>query len=409
MHPMADPRTSQPDQQVLGELADAAAAAAGGLSPVLLADFLPTVASAVRSGTRLRRRDLGDFADRARAAAAAGVPLRSLVDLYLIALGLLWPALPEITAAEDASTDASAIRVAAAGEVLLRAGADVARVLAEGYQQARRDLLRAQTTARREFVDDLLLGGGYAAGNLVERARLLGLDLAAPHAVAVVAAERPFTDTSPVTGLVERAVLGSSTGADALVATKGERLVVVFAAPDRRAVDRVIRELTSVLPAAESGPVRLQRLAAVGDWRIGVGRPQHGPAGVRLSFEEASDALELGGRLGGPGRVHDAADLLVHRVLIRDESAIRELLDAVLTPLAAARGGAEPLMATLEAYFAAGGNASAAARTLHLSVRAFTYRLSRIAELTGHDPADPAERYILQTAVFGARLLDLRL
>lgn len=407
---MAVPRAFRPDEHLLGELAGAAAERAGGLSPALLGHFLPTVAAALESGTRLRRRDLDDFADQARAAAASGVPLRALVDLYLTALGQLWRVLPDVTAAADPLTDASAARVVAAGEVLLRAAADVARVLSDGYQLARRDLLRAQTTARREFVDDLLLGGSYAAGNLVERARLLGLDLAAPHAVGVVAAERPFTDSSPVTGVVERALLGSITEADVLVATKGDRLVVVFVAPDRRAVDRVIRELTSVLPdQAVAGPVRLQRLAAVGEWRIGVGRPHRGPAGVRLSFEEATDALDLGGRLGGPGRVHDAADLLVHRVLIRDESAMRELLEAVLTPLAAARGGAEPLLSTLEAYFAAGGNASAAARAMHLSVRAFTYRLSRIAELTGHDPVDPAERYVLQTAVFGARLLDLRL
>ena len=77
----------------------------------------------------------------------------------------------------------------------------------------------------------------------------------------------------------------------------------------------------------------------------------------------------------------------------------------MLTPLTAARGGAEPLLRTLEAYFAAGGNASLGARSLHLSVRALTYRLEKIAELTGRDPADPAQRFELQTAVTGARLL----
>ena len=41
--------------------------------------------------------------------------------------------------------------------------------------------------------------------------------------------------------------------------------------------------------------------------------------------------------------------------------------------------GAEPLLRTLEAYFAAGGNASLTARSLHLSVRALTYRLEKIA------------------------------
>jgi DNA-binding PucR family transcriptional regulator len=138
---------------------------------------------------------------------------------------------------------------------------------------------------------------------------------------------------------------------------------------------------------------------------MGVGLPHQGPNGVRLSFEQAQEALQLGSRLPGDERVIDAADLLVQRVLIRDEEAMLELVDAVLTPLLQARGGPEPLLRTLEAYFQQGGNASSSARSLHLSVRALTYRLEKIAELTGRDPADPAQRFELQTAVLGARLL----
>ncbi len=138
---------------------------------------------------------------------------------------------------------------------------------------------------------------------------------------------------------------------------------------------------------------------------MGVGRAHQGPAGVRLSFEQAQEALELGARLAASGTVLDAAELLVHRVLVRDEAAMLELVDAVLTPLVHARGGAEPLLRTLEAYFAAGGNASLSARSLHLSVRALTYRLAKIADLTGRDPADPTHRFELQAAVLGARLL----
>ena len=66
---------------------------------------------------------------------------------------------------------------------------------------------------------------------------------------------------------------------------------------------------------------------------------------------------------------------------------------ALLAPLARARGGAGPLLATLEAYYACGGVAAQAARRLHLSVRAVTYRLARIKELTGSDPGDPAGRH----------------
>ncbi len=57
-------------------------------------------------------------------------------------------------------------------------------------------------------------------------------------------------------------------------------------------------------------------------------------------------------------------------------------------------------------YFDSGCVAAEAARRLSLSVRALTYRLERIQQLTGSDPADPMHRYTLQTAVIGARLLD---
>ncbi|BFO16306.1 hypothetical protein SHKM778_26940 [Streptomyces sp. KM77-8] len=39
-------------------------------------------------------------------------------------------------------------------------------------------------------------------------------------------------------------------------------------------------------------------------------------------------------------------------------------------------------------------------------MRALTYRLERIHKLTGANPSDAAHRYMLQTAVIGARLLD---
>jgi sugar diacid utilization regulator len=376
------------------------AAADAGIDPDLLGDFVPEVAAAVAAGTRLGRRELARYGDAGRTAAGAGVALRALVDLYLSAAWRMWRHLPEVI---NAAADPAAVVLA--GELMLRAADDAVAVLTEGYQLARRDLVRAQAAARREFVDDLLVGGAQALSGLVERAGFFGLTLAGPHAVVVVKAEKPFTDSSPLTRILERSIQGSKADSDALVTTKDGSLVVIFAAPDRNAIDEVISGLTGSLPTPPAAGVKLSRTVAVGSWLMGVGRAHQGPAGVRLSFEQAQEALSLGARLGGSAQVLDAADLLVHRVLVRDEAAMLELVDAVLTPLLHARGGAQPLLLTLEAYFAAGGNASLSARSLHLSVRALTYRLAKIADLTGRDPADPAQRFELQAAVLGARLL----
>jgi sugar diacid utilization regulator len=399
-------------------VAAAAARDAGDLDVALLADFPESLLAAAVSGARLPRAALRRCDRSGRRAAEAGVALRSLLDLHLSAAWRLWPLLPAVVNA--AGDPAGVVR---AGELMLRAVDDAVAALTEGYQLARREVVAAQAAARREFVDDLLRGGAQDAAGLAERAASFGLNLAGPHAVAVVRAERPFVDSSPLTSMLERSVLGAKADADALVATKDGALVVVFAAPDRAAIDEVVSALGGVLPAAAADPVggaahpagpatstagvSLRRVADVGSWRMGVGQAQQGPVGVGQSYAQAVEALELGRRLGAADAVIDAADLLLYRVLIRDESAMRDLVAVVLTPLGAARGGAGPLLETLEAYFAAGGNATEAARVLHLSVRALTYRLAKIASLTGRDPADPRHRLELQTALIGARLLGL--
>src|SRR5664279_4468308 len=82
----------------------------------------------------------------------------------------LWPHLPAVA---GPAPDPSA--VLPAGELMLRAAQDVVGALTEGYQLARRELVAAQAAARREFVDDLLLGGTQELAGLVERAASFGL------------------------------------------------------------------------------------------------------------------------------------------------------------------------------------------------------------------------------------------
>ncbi|KJE23642.1 PucR C-terminal helix-turn-helix domain [Frankia torreyi] len=162
---------------------------------------------------------------------------------------------------------------------------------------------------------------------------------------------------------------------------------------------------TPEAPAAMAALTRRLRAEPGLLWRVGVGRARSGVAGVRIGFEEARGAAELAGRLGLEGAVVHTDDLLIYKVLLRDREALAELVEAVLSPLRAARSGAGPLIDTLDAYFTTGGVALAAARRLHLSVRALTYRLDRIHALTRHDPTSPTDRYVLQTAVLGARLI----
>ncbi|WP_256966687.1 PucR family transcriptional regulator, partial [Streptomyces caniscabiei] len=123
-------------------------------------------------------------------------------------------------------------------------------------------------------------------------------------------------------------------------------------------------------------------------------------------YEEALNALDVAQRMGLDEPLLRASDLLVFPVLARDRQALVDLVSSTLGPLEQARGGARPLLDTLTAYFDTGCVAASTARRLSLSVRALTYRLARVRTLTGTDPTDPVDRYTLQTAVIGARLLD---
>ncbi|PRY18129.1 PucR family transcriptional regulator [Kineococcus rhizosphaerae] len=381
------PPTTPADADPLPAVAAAAAADAGGLDPALLGDFLDDVWQAVLQRRRLSTARIARYRAVGERAAGAGVALRALLDLYLSAAWRLWRHLPPVVAAAEDPEG-----VVTAGEVVLRATDDAVAVLSEAYQLARRQLIRREESDRREFVDDLLAGTADLSA-LLRRAPRYGLELTSPHAVAVVRADVPFVDATAQLTAVERRLQGASADADPLVATKDGALVVVFAAPDRAAVGEVLDRLRDVLGApGRSG------------WRVGVGRPAAGAGGVVGSYEQARGALALGDRLGG-GPVADAADLLVYEVLLRDRAVATDLVETTLGGLRDVRGGAEPVLRTLEAYLASGGNATEAARRLHLSVRAVTYRLARVRDLTGVDVTRPEQRFGVQAAVLAARAL----
>ncbi|MGW0485023.1 PucR family transcriptional regulator [Nonomuraea sp. NPDC003214] len=327
----------------------------------LLGGHLHALRLAARSG-RLPDRAALD-ANRAAGAHAAelGVPLPALVDAALAAADGLPGVLPALRRA-------------------------IAALLA-GYEQAQLDALRGASAERRQFVDDLLLG---RAERLAERAEHFGLRLAESY---VVAAARGLTDPADAAQpeRIERDLIARFGSHNILLAVRDGLLVCVAPATLPAAVGEFTHHVRARFPAG---------------WRVGVGRPQRGPGGIVASYREAAGALDLADRLRLKHDVVRAADLLVFPVLLRDRSAMEDLVTSVLSPLLEARGGHAPLLETLEAVFAAQGNQTAAARRLGLSARAVTYRLQRIRRLTGFSPDDPTQRFTLETAVLGARLLD---
>ncbi|MFI6323392.1 PucR family transcriptional regulator [Nonomuraea sp. NPDC050556] len=321
-------------------------------------DHLAALASAAGTGRLPSRAELDSCRTAGAQAAELGVPLRALVD------------------------DAFAEACGTAGAAVLPALRKVVAAIMEGYEEAQVDALRHEEAARREFIDDLLQG---RAERLAERAEHFGLRLAESYVVAVATGARPGAEDR-----IERDLIARFGSHNILVAVRESLLVCVTPATLSAAVGEFTHHVRSSFDAG---------------WRVAIGRAHRGPGGVVTSFREAVNALEVADRLGLRLDVVKSSDLLVFPVLLRDREAMVDLVTSVLSPLLEARGGAAPLLETLEAVFAAQGNQTAAARRLGVSTRAVTYRLERIRRLTGFSPDDPTQRFTLETAVLGARLL----
>jgi DNA-binding PucR family transcriptional regulator len=199
--------------------------------------------------------------------------------------------------------------------------------------------------------------------------------------------------------VLERAIVAKFGDREVLVATKDENVVVLVPGASSSVRARAPVDVTSVMQR------ELSRLTSGLPWRVASGRSHVGAYGIARSYEEAREALTLSERLGVDAGVVHPRDVLVYRVLARDQAATVDLIRDLLAPLAEARGGPEVLLETLHSYFAAGAVATEAARRMHVSVRTVTYRLARVKALTGNDPGDPANRFALHVAVEGARVL----
>ncbi|MEU4602602.1 helix-turn-helix domain-containing protein [Kribbella sp. NPDC023972] len=373
----------------------AQAAAGDSEAPLeLLVEYLTLLADAAISGRRPRDHELAIVRELGRRAAEQGIPAGRVADLYLSAAWRMWRDLPDVVPYRDRDT------VRASAQAVLRAVGEAIAVLVDSYQVATKHLIRQEESLRRELVDDLLRGDPDVAG-MVERAEPFGLDLGRPHQVVLARPADGLPEADASVNMLEAFILDRFGDREVLVATKEGLLVVLIPATTPSTAPRTVNQGVGTLIHDA-----LIRHRSGREWRVSTGRPYPGSYGIARSYEEAREALTLADRLRLDTPVVDAQDMLVYRVLVRDQAAIVDLIQAVLTPLTGARGGAEPLLRTLEAYFATGEVATDAARRLNVSVRTVTYRLTKVRELTGHDPGDPGQRFILHIAVLGARLLD---
>ena len=266
--------------------------------------------------------------------------------------------------------------------------------LALAVEMSRRQA--AEETEGRFEVDivEALITGDSPTQTFGERAKKLDLDLSLPY-VAMVA---NLMDSSPDQGTIIRKVI-SLLPKKPLCYFRGDDLIVLSPvaslmtiAESRQFAEKFARDLTENMGKAVT---------------LGIGRSYPGPQGIKLSYEEAKQALTMGVRLFGAGSVTSFGDLGIYRLLfsLKSNSELRSFYQEYLGRLSEYDQKHEgELLQTLKAYLRYNTMAETA-RAIHVHRNTLLYRLERIREITGFDIEDGEMRLTLHLALLAGEII----
>ncbi|MCW2882883.1 MAG: putative transcriptional regulator, PucR family [Sphaerisporangium sp.] len=247
----------------------------------------------------------------------------------------------------------------------------------------RRTAAAAEGRVRGELLDDLLTGREVHSDALYGRARLLGVDLDAPH-ILVVARHRAG-DPAPR----QRTAFWASSDASSrhgLMAARGEETILLLPGVDPgAAAKRVAKELGASLGT----PVTAGAAGAV-----------QGPAAVAGAYREARRCAEALLSLGRAGEGASCDELGFVGLLLGRDRDVAGFLESSIGPvLAYDRRRGTALVQTLETYFGAAASLSRTAERLHIHVNTVTQRLDRVGRLLGDGWQEPDRVLEIQLAL----------
>ncbi|SIO86908.1 CdaR family transcriptional regulator [Nocardiopsis sp. JB363] len=271
-------------------------------------------------------------------------------------------------------------------EAILRYTREVAFSSAKVYARAAE--ARGAWDARLEaLIVDALLHGDREDG-----LRTWGSALGWSH-TPVIAIVGDLGDQDGGKALEDLRAAARRLGHDVLAGLQGSRVVVVVGVGDRYPVED--------LPAAGAEP--LAGLFGPGPVVVGPAVSDLRSAGT--SVRAAVQGLHAAVAWPDAPRPVLSDDLLPERALEGDMEARHQLVREVYLPL---QGAGSPLLDTLSVYLEHASSLEATARMLFVHPNTVRYRLSRIAELTGHIPSDGRGSFVLRIAVALGRLSETR-
>jgi DNA-binding PucR family transcriptional regulator len=298
------------------------------------------------------------------------IALRQTVDMVRVTMEFFEEVVPMLARSEE---QASALTTG-----ILRYSRDLAFTAASAYADAAEARGSWDSRMEANLVDAVVRGD--TGPELQSRAATLNWDTTAP-ATVVVGLPRPQRLDLASDDVREVAL---AHGRSALSDVHGTWLIAIVSGA-LVPTDKFLRDLIDVF---DDGPVV-----------IGPTAPTF--AAAHTSATEAIAGMNAVAGWSSAPRPVLARELLPERALLGDASAIAVLDAEVMRPLADA---GPALTETLDAYLDSGGAIEACARKLFVHPNTVRYRLKRIADFTGRDPATPRDAYVLRVAATVGRL-----
>ncbi|MGQ4617363.1 helix-turn-helix domain-containing protein [Nocardia sp. R7R-8] len=309
---------------------------------------------------------------------ARRLTLRQTVDMVRVAMEFFEQWLPALARNDR--------QLVALTEAVLRYGRELGFAAASVYASAAESRGAWDTRLEALVVDAVVRGD--TGPDMLSRAATLNWDATAPATVLVGTppGEQGVSSVGSVHSIAARH------GRAALAVVQGTRLVMV--------VSGHLGETGHI------SPFLADLLTEVfSDGPVVIGPTTRTLGAAHASAVEALAGMEaVVGWRGAPRPVH-AAELLPERALLGDRAAIDALNEYLVLPLAAAGSS---LADTLDAYLDCGGAVETCARQLYVHPNTVRYRLKRIAEITGRDPMNPRDAYVLRIAATVGRLTRTR-
>ncbi len=274
-----------------------------------------------------------------------------------------------------------------------------------------RERSKVEIRYQSEAFMDVVQGSYQHAEEMLARARLLGHDLSVPQAAVVFelsSDETGYADGGPPTQWSRR--LREEllrTWPTAWVIHEPRRVMALLpctrngGAPEGR---NDLPDEQMILNSLERVQARMypQYSRHKPLYSGGLGQIAGDLRAIPQTWREAQQALEIGRRLFGEGKLHSFARLGIYRLLfpLFGEQTLLDFYQETLGPLLDAENrGNQALLETLEGFFRCNGNLSETARTMHLHRNSLLYRLGRIEELLGRSLEDAELRLSLQIAL----------